>query len=280
MNKKTIELKFTRSPLSKINAKLKSICGTKLEIEIYDNIKNNVTLNAISLYDPESNPDFVICLNYANNTTKHKNCISSISCKINNDFSLEFSSKTENIYEGNKYNLLLRSVLIMVCPFIKVKTGDVYNEINSIVSRAINPISIYLLAKYFHANNELLEEYIEENNLQYDTLTFDNISDFYDNMDTMDFEDDKMSKKYMKNNEGFGNPILLTIDPNNEDTITQATKIFYNTAIKCPVEINGGSNGKLTKKRNKTHKNTQKRKKNKKLKKLKQTHKTFKQQYN
>jgi hypothetical protein len=275
MNDNTkIELKFTRSPLSKINAKLKSICGNKLEIEIYDNIKNNVTLNTISLYDPESNPDFVICLNYANNKTKSKNCVSSISCKINNDFSLEFSSKTENIYEGNKYNLLLRSVLIVVCPFIKVKTGDVYNEINSIVSRAINPISIYLLAKYFHANNELLEEYIEENDLQYDTLTFANISDFYDNIDTADFEDDKMSKKYMKNNEDFGNPILLTIDPNNKDTIKQATKIFYNTAIKCPVEINGGSNKKLTKKRKKTQKKRKKTQKNPINR--KKTQKTFK----
>jgi hypothetical protein len=38
-----------------------------------------------------------------------------------------------------------------------------------------------------------------------------------------------MAEKYMKNNEDFGNPILLTIDVNDLNNINQAKKIFKNT---------------------------------------------------
>ena len=256
---KEIDVKFTRSHLLEINRKIKSLCDNHLEIAIYTDVKNNNALTNVSLYDDTSNPDFVICLNYS--IFGKIDCMSSISCKINDDLSLEFSSKTDPMYEGNKYNLLLRSILIILCPFIKIKTPDSYkyDVINMIVSRAINPISIYLLAKYFHAYNDLLETYMTENDLEYDDLTFDNIKDFYDNLDPMMNLDDEEMEQYMKNNSDFGNPILLTIDPNNQDNIKQATKIFKNIAIKCP-KI-GGRTKRLKKpkqkrKKNKRHKST------------------------
>ena len=151
--------------------------------------------------------------------------------------------------------MILRSVLIILSPYIKIIIDGTYNRINQIISRAINPISIYLLAKYFHAKNDLLEEYIEENNLEYDKLTFEEVKDFYDNVDPMDFEDEKMAEKYMKNNENFGNPILLTIDVNELDNIKQAKKIFKNTILKCPEKVGGKKRTKNMRKRTKTNKN-------------------------
>ena len=189
-----VDLKFTRSPLLILNKKIKSSCDNKLELAIYDNVKTNDEIQSASLYENDSNPDFVICLNYKKDDVK--NCISSISCKINKEnFSVEFSSKTKKIYEGKKYNAILRSVLIILCPFIKIKIDNTYHNISEIISRAINPISIYLLAKYFHAKNDLLEEYMEENGLEYDKLTFENAKDFYDNVDPMEFEDEEEAGK-------------------------------------------------------------------------------------
>ena len=257
---KEIELKFTRSYLLNINNKIRSLCGNQLEVVIYNDITQNPTM---SLYDNDANPDFIICLNYTSLRIE-KDCISSISCKINDDYSLEFSSKTNSIHEGNKYNLLLRSVLIILCPHIKIKIHDThkYKSITNIISRAINPISIYLLAKYFHAENELLTDYMNANDLEYDHLTFDNITDFYENVDPMMDLDDEAMDTYMKNNKNFGNPILLTIDLVNSSNITQALKIFNNVVIKCPHL--GGKTKRHKYKRRKT-----KRHKTKRYKKLK-----------
>ena len=59
-----LDLKFTRGPLLTLNKKIKSICDNKLELAIYDNVKTNDELQTASLYDYDSEPDFVICLNY------------------------------------------------------------------------------------------------------------------------------------------------------------------------------------------------------------------------
>lgn len=248
-----LDLKFTRGPLLTLNKKIKSICDNKLELAIYDNVKTNEELQSASLYDDDSDPDFVICLNYKKDDTK--NCISSISCKINKEnFSVEFSSKTEKIYEGKKYNVILRSVLIILCPYIKIKIDDTYHNISEIISRAINPISIYLLARYFHAKNDLLEAYMEENSLEYDKLTFENAKDFYDNVDPMEFKDKEEAEIYMKNNKDFGNPILFVIDINDPVNIEQAKKIFNTAVLVCPETTGGRSKrdrSKRTKKRGK-----------------------------
>ena len=256
-----LNLNFTRQPLlllnNKLNNKNKLLCNNdKLKIELYEytDIVNSV-LNNIALYDDNSTPDFVICLNYNNNN--ENSCISSISCKINREsYSLEFSSKTEKKFEGKKYNLLLRSVLVILSSYIRVKSGNNYVPIKSIISRAVNPISILLMAKHFRAQNEDLEQYMINNNLKYDELTLSDVDTFYNEIDfsDMEFDNEEDESKYLKYNEGFGNPILLTININNEN-IKQAERIFSNTHINCPVIIAG----KKTKKKNiKTKKNIKK----------------------
>ena len=83
----------TRGVLLKINNKLKKICNGELSISIYPYLDNPITSDILNMtYDKTGKVDFVICLNY------RRECISSISCKINQEnHYIEFSSKTQKI---------------------------------------------------------------------------------------------------------------------------------------------------------------------------------------
>jgi hypothetical protein len=144
----------------------------------------------------------------------------------------------------------LRAVLIQLARHIRVNN----QKIDSIVSRAINPISIYLLAKYFHARNDKLEEYMKENHLTYSKLIFEQVKEFYDNIDNideMDFENEEDAANYFKNNKDFGNPVVLTIDLHDINAIHQAKKIQNDVVekLKCPYDNKEEKNRKTSKKR-------------------------------
>lgn len=223
-----IDLTGTRSKLLQLNSTLKKKCKGVLSISIYSGVE--LTSDIVNMsYDKNSQMDFIICLNY------RRECISSISCKINlENHYIEFSSKTQEIYEGNKYNLLLRSALILLVPYIKYNDNQ---SINSIISRAINPISIYLMVKYFYAVNDKLTSYMNENNLTNDTLKYNNAEEFYNNVDLedeIDDEDEETMAMRLKNDKTFGEPIKLTIDLTDETYIKRANEIFNNVAINCP----------------------------------------------
>jgi hypothetical protein len=244
-----LNLTRTRSQLLQLNNKLKQLCGGVLSIKLYSG--NELTRQLLNMtYDKTGKIDFVICLNYNNI------CISSISCKIGRDNSLEFSSKTQEIYEGNKYNLLLRSALILLSNYV-IYNGE---RVNSIISRAVNPASIYIMVKYFHADNDKLTEYMDENGLTNETLRYDDAKDFYDNIDTYDLdeeEDEEAMAARLKNDKNFGEPVNLIIDLTNNMYIDLATEMFNNIAIKCPSR--GGYKNKQTKKRRGKNKRTKKR---------------------
>jgi hypothetical protein len=230
-----IQLTKTRIPLQKLNNILKNRCSGALSISIFSG--NELTPEKLSMtFDETHHIDFIICLNYI------RQCISSISCKINSDeHYVEFSSKTQPIYESRKYNLLMRSILILLCPYITYNNKE---PINKIISRAINPASIYLMAKYFYAYNDKLHEYMNENGMTNDTLTPSAVEDFYYNNDSsdIDIDDEEKLAAYFENNEDIGNPVLLTLEL-NDDTISKATEIFNTTITRliCPEDRIGGS---------------------------------------
>lgn len=236
-----VQLMKTRRQLQYINSALKNKCDKALSVSVYSG--SELTPDRISMtFDKTHHIDFIICLNYL------QECISSISCKINpEEHYVEFSSKTQSNYESRKYNLLLRSILILLCPYI---TYNDKQPIHKIISRAINPASIYLMAKYFYATNDKLYEYMDQNELTNDTLTPSAIEDFYSN-DLSDIEDEQDEEKlarYFKNNKDIGNPILLTIELTNE-YITRANEIFNSTITRiiCPQDNIGGSKRKYKK---------------------------------
>jgi hypothetical protein len=247
-----------RSVLTKLNNKLKNLCNGELSIALYPYLDKPITTDILNMtYDKNIQSDFIICLNYGGE------CISSISCKINREnHYVEFSSKTQDIYEGSKYNLLTRSALILLCPNI---TYNGRERITSIISKAVNPTSIYLMAKYFYADNENLNEYMDDNGLTNDTLTHYHAKEFYDNIDSYDLdeydeeEDEEKMAERLKNDKNFGNPVKLVIDLTNNMYIDRANEILNTISIKCPKK--GG-----TKNKNK-NKCSKKRNRNKRTKK-------------
>jgi hypothetical protein len=174
-----INIAKARKKIEEINAKLREKCDGKLYLDL--DFLNNMTRKRsnIALYE-NSGTEIVLCLNYyfpsAYETRASVHCVSSIACKINkNAGELEISSKTNENYEGKKYNLLLRSVCFAVAPFITyTKPGSITRSrssmrsnktmsnkrtkfisntnlvysVRSIVSYAINPISTFSLVKY------------------------------------------------------------------------------------------------------------------------------------
>lgn len=258
MPEKKIHLYPTRSILNYLNHILKTKCNGNLKFELYEFINdqlNTTELNSIAMYEDNSNYNFILCINHIYNSEKH--CLSSISCKINNDMNLEFSSKTNPQFEGKKYNLLLRSVLILISPYIRVHINGKNNHINKIISRAINPISIYLLSKYFHAYNNEFEQFMYENNVNADTITFSMVEDFYNLRDDDKEIDENMNERelemFLKKNPDFGNPVIMEMDISNQELINQSQKIFSDTINKlgCPTFTSKG--GKLKKKATKKH---------------------------
>jgi len=92
----------------------------------------------LHVYSPKIKRSLLLCLYYNND------CISSIQLVMRDG--IEIRSFTDEIYNGKKYNTLLRCVLLIIANKIKVN-GE---PINQLYSSASNPISAHLLMKYFN----------------------------------------------------------------------------------------------------------------------------------
>jgi hypothetical protein len=146
-------------------------------------------------------------------------------------------------------------------------------KVSSIVSRAINPISILLMAKYFRATNSELETFVSQNNLSYETLTLDDMQSFYDELNTVpDFDTEEEEMNYLENMKSFGNPVLLTINIHDPSIINNTRQLLSQLAIKCPnasakassMPMLGGKTKNNKKKNIKRNKMKTKKKRNKK----------------
>jgi hypothetical protein len=106
---------------------------------------------------------------------KDGRCVSTIELTINNDTTITINSKTTKEEEGKKYNKMLRSILIIIATKIP--------HIQSIRSVAINKISTWLLIKYSKAFVEPgnpFETYLIDNKKNIESLTQDDISQYYE----------------------------------------------------------------------------------------------------
>lgn len=227
-----LNISHTRTTLFFLNKELKKKCGNTLSVE-FGNYQEIISeKNTVALYDKYDNFQLLLCLN------KHSTCIATISCKINSDGSMEISSKTNPNYEGRKYNLLLRCAIVLLAPSIFISRTK---KVTSILSKAINPISILLMAKYFRATNDELDHFIQTNDLSYPSLTLENMQQFYDELNEMpEFETDEEELFYLENQKSFGNPVLLSINVNDTDIINHTKQLYAQLIIKCPDSIVGG----------------------------------------
>jgi hypothetical protein len=128
-----LNLDKAKEELVKLNLSLQTKCrNLSLHLDYVYNHKQNSTLELYGLIDPYS---LVLCL-YNDN-----HCISSITIEIE-DVEITIDSNTHKKYEGKKYNILLRCILIIIS---KLLSGN----IERIISMAINPASAHILIKHF-----------------------------------------------------------------------------------------------------------------------------------
>lgn len=169
----------------------------------------------------------LLCLYYKGN------CISSIAITYKETNILEIDSFTHEQMEGNKYNKILRCVIIIVASKLTCQN----NKINEIISNAVNPISAWLLISNFITQIE----YDNELFLFINDMKQTNIFELYDNPNKKREEFKKLLfNLYQKVTRESGElllPIRLQIYDNN-------VKIAYNlfhqlledgiNSIKCP----------------------------------------------
>ena len=253
----------TRHLLLFLNNKLQEKCNGELTLEL-GFFSDMVKRENVSYYEKNTEPPiFLLCLNIKKAGKKH--CVSSISCKINED-EMEISSKTHENYEGRKYNLLLRSAIVLLAQHIKNEDGT---QITKVVSRAINPISVLSMIKYFNATNDELDDYMEENEIEPSEIKLEDIQTFFDEKGDLGGEEELTEEEeaaLMMENKDFGDITTLIIDLNNEETIERANQTYINTLerIGCPEGTAKGfrktrrTKGKKTKK-NRTTKKTNRR---------------------
>lgn len=149
-----INLDKAISTIDKLNLKLHKYCINKE--------KNTISLNTIFNIE---NPNYIlkefdtskietaVGVSFPNQLLlcyfNKNNCISQIQLTIENNDNiyetvLAIDSNTKTAYEGLKINRLLRAIAIIIAK-------DIDNKIQAIRSNAVNPISLYLLAKYYNA---------------------------------------------------------------------------------------------------------------------------------
>jgi hypothetical protein len=201
----------------------------------------------VSFYEKNTElPIYLLCLNIKKNGKTH--CISSISCKLSRN-EMEISSKTHREHEGKKYNLLLRSAMILLAHHMR--------PITKVVSRAINPISAFSMVKYFNAHNADLNKYMEENEIDPGKITLVDIQNVFDEKNDLGMDVEMTEEEeaaLMMENEDFGNITTLIVDLNDAETIQKTRKTFEDTLQRV-----GCTEGKGTKKRRKTRKSRKSR---------------------
>ena len=141
-----LNLNEAKKKLIELNESLQKKCSN-LSLSL-DYVYNHNDYSTLDLYhsfnNPQSNGPYslVLCLY---NGEFH--CLSSITIEINGE-ELSIDSRTNQYYEARKYNILLRSIIILISEYLS-------KDIKYIKSFALNPSSAYILMQHF--GGKLLE---------------------------------------------------------------------------------------------------------------------------
>ncbi len=137
-----------QSIVTNINHHLKSNCK-ELSISFDYGFKLKSKINH---YRNSLSPLY-LCLSYNNE------CISFIICDIDKD-NLTIEIKTLDNHKNKKYNLLLNSILVLICDKFRIKTIFAY---------AISPITIYMLVRHFDTTySDKFTKFIDNRTITYD----------------------------------------------------------------------------------------------------------------
>ena len=289
-----INLDKANKIIENLNLKLHEYCS--------DKEKNTISLNTVFNIE---NPNYIlkefdtskietaVGVNFPNQLLlcyfNQNNCISQIQLTIKNNDTiygtvLAIDSNTKTAYEGLKINRLLRAIAIIIAK-------EIDNKIQAIWSNAVNPISLYLLTKYYNAkvyniNTNNLEkefdsqttfkqadEYIKKNGgaMVYVELTPKNIANaeiLFDDL-TINPKDSKIT--CISEDLVDDTDTVLTENSNSED-IANIKEIDFELEKRLREirrQLTGGYTKKSKKKKSKQKKSKKKKSKKKKSKKKK-----------
>lgn len=209
--------------IEEINAVLHKTCpNLSLHLDyVYNMDFPNSTVRSYSMSPSLVDP--LLCL------YNEDGCISSISLnmsmynrKENKYDTIYIASKTDAMYENKKYNKLLRGVTILISNLIS-------KDISRIFSETVNPVSTYMLMKYFGGylpkdpgHNDDFFAWVTTNNIELGPETYRSAFEDYFNytkdLDTVAGE----NRPY----EYYNIVVYLYI---NEDTIDKAQYMVANT---------------------------------------------------
>lgn len=167
-------MKLTRAKreIARINNTLLDKTVFKLELKLYK-YKTEEESNVVY---PSDEGDFLLLLKMATITNNTNTMISVASIlgihTIEHQY-VEMRSNTDYRFHGRKFNLFLRAVLIHVLSLLTPR-------VLTICSHSTNPISTYVMCKYFKAFNSELYTYLSKNELCPDTISFQDILSFYE----------------------------------------------------------------------------------------------------
>jgi hypothetical protein len=169
------DLDIIQNKLDELNLLLKNKCpNLELKLDNYYNLSGKIS----SFSEIDS---LILCLYYNND------CISSIIFEYKGNNAIVIDSITNILFEGKKYNKLLRSIIIIVANLLICNKENIYK----ILSVAINPISAWLLISNFDTNlifyneeefkdfliqEKLKNEHISDKDLIF--LAYENIPNF------------------------------------------------------------------------------------------------------
>jgi hypothetical protein len=220
--------------ITDLNRRIASKCNN-LSIQLGD----RTVFTGIDLYDEQQSLDpnqVNLCLYY------NQRCISSIvysSRYVNgHGWGLEIMSTTDAKHANNKYNVLLRGVSVLVASqLIDPYTGK---PMSYVISRAINPISVWVFVKHFNA--------------------------IIIKPDTFPFMEETMTQpeiaQYFKSNKGVMVYTLIQLTKENIDNADQIISKLLSTVeptgFKCPPSEQGGYRSRQRRSSRKPYKRSRK----------------------
>jgi hypothetical protein len=138
---------------------------------------------------------------------------------------VSINSKTDSLYENKKYNKLLRCVSLLIMQLISP-------TITKLTSYTVNPISTYILMKYFGGRidpigHEDFFKWMDDNKLVLEPSKYRKIFEEY-----YKYASDIYKKDDARYDELYGIQVNIDI---NEETIKNAERLFNETVteISC-----------------------------------------------
>jgi DNA-binding XRE family transcriptional regulator len=187
-------------------------------------------MNNVIFYSEEEPSSLMMCLRIG------EKCVSSIELVLEDNedltYDIKIDSRTLKEYEGNKFNQVLRLIIMIIAQFFPVRISNIH-------SLAINPISAHLMIKLFKDNefDETFTKYINKRNItEINYKVIDKYINSAKHMKT-DSKEEYEEETEDEEDEDTDNEINIYA-PVNEKNITESYTQLYELIGNLPCEIN------------------------------------------